>query len=154
MRLEAEARTLLGPTARFLAAGATCEVYTDGEQVLRLARSPEARLSSQVAVMRALSAAGVPVPEVLEVGMLSSGQAFSLERFMAGADAGPLRAGWGDLGRRLRVLHALPHAGFGLLEDRAGDVQGIAATPAGGLRTRLRSWPFNAGQLQGHMDSD
>ncbi|CAM4372561.1 aminoglycoside phosphotransferase family protein [Deinococcus marmoris] len=147
MQPEAEARSVLGPTARFLAAGATCEVYTDGERVLRLAHGPEARLSSQASVMRALSAAGVPVPEVLEVGWLPSGRAFSLESFVAGDDAGPSREGWADLGRALGVLHVLPHAGFGVLVDRGGDFQGVASTPADGLRTRLKAWPLNGGRL-------
>lgn len=147
MQPEAEARSILGPTARFLSMGATCEVYTDGERVLRLAHGPEARLSSQASVMRALSAAGVPVPEVLEVGWLPTGRAFSLESFVAGDDAGPSREGWGDLGRALGVLHALPHAGFGVLEDRGGDLQGVASTPADGLRTRLKAWPLNGSRL-------
>lgn len=97
--------------------------------------------------MRALSAAGVPVPEVLEVGLLPTGRVFSLESFVAGDDAGPSREGWADLGRALGALHTLPHAGFGLLEDRSGALHGIASTPADGLCTRLKAWPLNGGRL-------
>ncbi len=147
MQPEAEARSILGPTARLLAAGATCDVYTDGKRVLRLALGPEARLSSQAGIMRALSVAGVPVPEVLEVGLLPTGRVFSLESFVAGDDAGPSREGWADLGRALGALHTLPHAGFGVLENRDGDLLGIATTPADGLRTRLKAWPLNRGKL-------
>ncbi|WP_081995087.1 aminoglycoside phosphotransferase family protein [Deinococcus radiopugnans] len=147
MQPEAEARSVLGPSARLLSVGATCKVYTAGRRVLRLARSPEARLHAQAGVMRALSAAGVPVPEVLDVGWLPSGRAFTLETLVTGDDAGPSAAGWADLGRALGVLHALPHAGFGLLEDRAAGFQGAASTSADGLRTRLQGWPLNGGEL-------
>ena len=45
------------------------------------------------------------------------------------------------------ILHALPHTGFGLLKDQGGGFQGVASTPADGLRTHLKSWPFNGGRL-------
>lgn len=143
MSLEAKARSILGPSARFMAAGATCAVYTDGRQALRLALSSEARLKTQTALMRALSAAGVPVPEVLEVGVVPDGRAYCLETFVGGDDGGPSRQGWADLGRALGILHALSHCGFGLLDDGAGGFRGVASTPADGLRTRLNAWPLN-----------
>lgn len=77
MSRAAEAQFILGASSRFLAAGATCEVFTAGVRVLRLALGPEASLGLQAAITRALSAAGVPVPEVLELGSLPSGRVFS-----------------------------------------------------------------------------
>ncbi|MFC6661917.1 aminoglycoside phosphotransferase family protein [Deinococcus multiflagellatus] len=51
--------------------------------------------------------------------------------------------GWADLGRALRVLHALPHSGHGLLADDARVLQGQAQDPGAGVRSRLPSaWPF------------
>jgi hypothetical protein len=85
--------------------------------VLRMATSAEARLFVQAAIMRALTQAGVPVPEVQEVGRLPSGRTFSLETFAAGDGGGPSVAGWVDLGRTLRALHLLPHSGSGLLRE-------------------------------------
>lgn len=135
--LDADARAILGPDARFLASGATCAVYTDGRRALRLASDPQARLTMQATLQRKLRAAHQPVPQVLEVGLSPSGRAFCLETLVAGDDGGPSAAGWADLERTLGALHALPHAGFGVLQDRADTSVGLASTPTRGLRTRL-----------------
>jgi aminoglycoside phosphotransferase (APT) family kinase protein len=146
---DAEARRILGPSARFLAAGASCTVFTDGSRALRLATGPGARLCVQAALQRALHAAGVPVARVLEVGTLPHGRAFCLETRVAGDDAGPSEAGWADLGRALGTLHALPHGGFGVLENREDAFMGTARTPDAGLQTRLTAWPCGTRPLRG-----
>lgn len=148
---EAAARAILGPSARFLAAGATCTVFTDGRRVVRLATGPDARLFAQSAVMRALRAAGVATPEVLEVGTQPSGRAYCIETLAEGDGNGPAAAGWADLGGALAALHALPHTGFGVLEDRADAFVGQANTPEDGLRTRLQeAWPSGKTALGDH----
>jgi len=56
-----------------------------------------------------------------------------------------------DLGRLLARLHALPAAGWGLLEDRADALHGRAATPAEGLRSRWGAlWPYDGRPLLAH----
>ncbi|MFC4426320.1 aminoglycoside phosphotransferase family protein [Deinococcus navajonensis] len=143
-----DARRLLGTQARFLAQGATCTVFTDGHRVVRLGVGREARLRVQVQLQQALAQAGVPVAEVLEAGTLPSGRAFSVERRITADRRGPGAAGWADLGYALRTLHTLPHRNFGLLEDRADQLVGQAASPAGGLLTRLPEvWPLGPGPL-------
>lgn len=146
---DAEARRILGPAARFLAAGASCTVFTDGSRALRLATCPGARLPLQAALQRALHAAGAPVARVLEAGTLPSGRAFCLETLEAGDGGGPSEAGWADLGRTLGTLHALPHGGFGRLQGRADAFVGPAPTPAAGVQTRLTTWPFGPQPLRG-----
>lgn len=149
---EQDARAVLGPSARFLASGATCVAYTDGRRVARLAvLEQDARLTVEAAVRQALHAAGVPTPEVLEVGRLPSGRAFTVDTLASGDGNGPSPAGWSDLGGALAALHALPHSGYGLLEDRADLFRGLACTPADGLRTRLEeAWPFGTTSLGTH----
>lgn len=148
---ERDARAILGPSAQFLAAGATCTAFTDGWRVVRLAAGPGARLVVQAAVMRALHEAGVPTPQVLEVGTFPSGRTYSLETLVEGDGDGPSAEGWADLGRALAALHALPHTGFGLLEDRADAFVGQTNTPGDGLRTRLQdAWPLGKTALSEH----
>ncbi|WP_165795220.1 phosphotransferase family protein [Deinococcus koreensis] len=123
-------------------------MYTDGARVLRLAapRAGEsARLTVQAAIQRSLIAAGVPTPQVLEVGTLDSGRTYLLEGLAQGDDSGPAAQGWADLGRALAALHALPRSGYGLLEDRDDELRGVARTLGGGLLSRLNlTWPFDA----------
>ncbi|WP_019585293.1 phosphotransferase family protein [Deinococcus apachensis] len=151
---ERDARAVLGPSARFLASGATCVAFTDGRRVVRLAalNGREAtRLNVDAAIRTALRSSGVPTPEALEVGLLPSGRAFTVDTLAGGDGSGPSPAGWADLGGALAVLHALPHRGYGLLEDRADAFQGLASTPASGLRTRLEeAWPFGETDLKAH----
>lgn len=56
-----------------------------------------------------------------------------------------------DLGRLLARLHALSVGRWGVLEDRADAVTGVAATPAEGLLSRWRQlWPFDGRPLLAH----
>lgn len=141
-----DAWAVLGSSARFLASGATCVAYTDGRRVVRLAalHSREAaRLNVDAAIRTALRAEGVPTPGVLELGILPSGRTFTVDTLASGDGNGPSPAGWADLGRALGALHALPHSGYGLLENREDRFQGLATTSEDGLRTRLPdAWPF------------
>lgn len=131
---------MLGPAAWFLARGATCEVFTDGARVMRLALDDEARLTMQAQVQRAL---GVPAVPVLDQGAAPDGRAWVLEPHLHGDDIPPGPAGWGDLGRALATLHARPGTGWGRLMDRPGPLVGEAGTPTEGVRTRLPDvWPL------------
>lgn len=151
---EQDARAILGPSARFLASGATCVAFTDARRVVRLADphpGKNVRLTVEAAVRQALRAAGVPTPEVLEVGLLPSGRAFTVDTLACGDGRGPSPAGWADLGHALAVLHSLRHSGYGLLEDRGDAFRGLASTPADGLCTRLEeAWPFGTTSLSTH----
>ena len=142
----ADAQAVLGPSARFLATGATCVAYTDGQRVVKLADpnpGKTVRFGVDAAIRHALQAASIPTPEVLEVGTLPSGRAYSVDTFAAGDGGGPSPEGWADLGRALGALHRLPHSRYGLLEDHADALVGQASTPEDGLRTRLQdAWPF------------
>ncbi|MBB5362176.1 aminoglycoside phosphotransferase (APT) family kinase protein [Deinococcus humi] len=110
--------------------------------------SVEARFFLQAEIMRALTRAGVPVPEILDVGRLPDGRTFSLETFVAGDGGGPSVAGWADLGRTLKALHTLPHSGSGLLREGTERFRGTARDAATGLLTRLKTWPFDGRPLE------
>ncbi|MFC4638585.1 phosphotransferase family protein [Deinococcus hohokamensis] len=144
----AAARDLLGPQAHWLATGASCVVFTNGPQVARLGLGTYARLRVQVQLQQALAGAGVPVARVLEAGALASGRAYSVEVRLHGDGGAPTGAGWADLGQALQALHALPHSGFGLLEDRPDRLKGQATSAAEGLLTRLSGgWPLTPAPL-------
>lgn len=148
------AQRFLGPSARFLASGATCVAYTDGERVVRLSAphpGKEVRFAVDAAIRAALGAAGVPTSQSLEAGVLPNGRAYSVDTFVVGDGSEPLPEGWADLGRALGALHRLPHSGFGLLEDRSDALVGQAQTAVDGLRTRLQdAWPFGETALEDH----
>ncbi|MBZ9752408.1 aminoglycoside phosphotransferase family protein [Deinococcus sp. HMF7604] len=147
----ADARTLLGPGAYLLARGATCLAYTDGRRVARLARTADARLGVQVQLQRRLAAQGVPVPPVLETGLLRGETPYSVDILISGDGQPPTAAGWADLGEALGALHHLPHEGYGLLEDRADGLRGQASRPELGIITRLPGvWPFGPVPLTVH----
>ncbi|PTA67467.1 aminoglycoside phosphotransferase family protein [Deinococcus arcticus] len=138
-----DARTLLGPGAQLLSRGATCVAFTDGRRVARLALGPGARLGVQALLQRRLAAQGVPVPPVLATGTLRGEQAYCVDILMGGDGLPPSPEGWTDLGRALRVLHALPCSGHGLLADRADLLRGVAPDPEAGVRSRLpEAWPL------------
>ncbi|WP_221089394.1 aminoglycoside phosphotransferase family protein [Deinococcus aquaedulcis] len=138
-----DARALLGLGAQPLSRGATCVAFTDGRRVARLALGPEARLGVQALLQRRLAAQGVPVPPVLAAGVLRGEQAYCVDILMTGDLQPPSDSGWADLGHALRVLHALPRSGHGLLTDRPDLLQGQAPDPEAGVRSRLpEAWPF------------
>lgn len=149
-----DAHELLGQSAQFLASGATCVAFTDGEWVLRLSDpnpGKAARFNLDAQIRGKLRAVGVPTPEPLALGTLLNGRPYSLDALTLGDDSAPAAEGWADVGRALKVLHALPHSGYGLLEDHPDLLRGMAFTPANGIRTRLQQvWPFNHQPLAAH----
>lgn len=151
---EQQAQALLGGPVTFLGSGATCVAYSDGHRVVRLARpnpGKTVRFEVDAALRRALREAGVPTPEPLSSGTLPCGKSFSIDGLAEGDGSEPSAEGWHDLGHALAVLHALPHRGFGLLQNRADAFIGVASTPADGLRSRLQDpWPFGGARLADH----
>lgn len=138
---------LLRGRARFLARGATCTVFTDGVQVVRISEiDPDraARFHVDAQIRGRLLEASVPTPRTFSQGTLPDGRAYSIENLIRGDDSTPRREGWTELGRTLRALHTLPHQGYGLLQDRSDVLLGQCSSPAVGLLSRLHHlWPFN-----------
>lgn len=149
-----DAQAVLGTHPQFLATGATCVVFTDGQRVLRLSDpnpGKAARFQVDAQIRRRLREAGLPTPQTLEVGALPGGRTYSLDAPAFGDDSPPSRDGWADLGRALKVLHALAHTGYGLLQDRPDELHGLASTPQQGIHTRLQQvWPFDEQPLSAH----
>lgn len=146
------AAALLPGRTRLLARGATCTVYTDGVQVVRLSDpnpGKAARFRVDAQVRRKLRELGIPTPRTSELGHLPDGRAYSVEGLVKGDDLPPSPRGWQQLSGAIRALHTLKFSGYGLLEDREDILNGSQSNAEDGFRSRLeQAWPFHAGTLQ------
>ena len=131
--VEAVVRRHFGEKPRKLFArsgGLTNAVYTfkveQGDFVLRTQVAPGkvADYLKEQWVMDAARAAGVPTPQVLEVGHAESGDAFMITERVRGVDGcnAPNRiASVEELGRLAAVLHQVRTRGFGSVFDWSGN---------------------------------
>ncbi len=134
--------------AEFIAQGATAVIYrvhrNDQALALRFTRSDtleSARMHADFAIRRELHALGARVAAPVSVAVWR-GTEYALDEFVAGQPPTELtRAICMELGETLASLHRLPHTGFGLLENRADDLNGCVSTPAAGVLSRLHH-PF------------
>ena len=126
-------------------------MYTDGTLALRISDPhPEkaAPLHIDALIRAELLRAGIPTPQTRELGHLPDGRAYSLETLIRGDDSAPSALGWQELGQALAVLHALPHQGYGLLQNRDDRVVGRCAGAEQGFQSRLEhAWPFDGRPL-------
>ena len=146
------AATLLAGRVRLLAHGATCTVFTNGSQVVRISDpnpGKAARFRVDAQVRQKLHALGVPTTLTSDIGVLPDGRAFSVEGLVKGDDLPPSGRGWQQLSEAIHALHTLNFTGYGLLEDREDVLHGSQPTPEDGFRSRLQdAWPFHSGSLQ------
>lgn len=147
-----DAQVFLGERCRYLGRGATCVVFTNGREVVRLATDTPgqtARFQVDAQIRQHLTRLSARTPAPLRVGTLPSGRAFSLDSLARNPDGTPGPQGWREVGRTLKLLHALPHTGFGLLQDRSDELRGQADTAPAGINTRLHEvWPFTRDLLE------
>lgn len=145
------AAALLPGRTRLLARGATCTVYTNGVQVVRLSDpnpGKTARFRVDAQVRRKLREQGIPTPETHQLGQLPGGRAFSLEGLVKGDDIPPSPRGWQQLSEAIQALHRLDFTGYGLLEDREDLLNGSQSDAEDGFRSRLeQAWPFHPGSV-------
>ena len=129
--------------------------------VLRIATDPADPAETYVtehALLAHLAAAGAPVPVPVAGNWQVEGWQlgpFSLTSFVPGV---PLRAdahAWAaePIAGFLRLLHAIPAAGFGPLVVRSGRFAGRRADPEAGLLAAFEGyslWPFGGARLADH----
>jgi aminoglycoside phosphotransferase (APT) family kinase protein len=122
--------------------GTVNKVYRVGSVIVRLNhdREPERALEEYEKEAWCLAAAfraGVPSPEVLDLGMVD-GRAYMVQTFIPGPTGD--EQSWPDLGRLARIVHGIsPEGGPATLFDRGG------ASILDGWRRQL---DYNLGQLQ------
>jgi aminoglycoside phosphotransferase (APT) family kinase protein len=134
--------------AEFVGQGVSARVWrvqvrrdTLALRVTRADTDENPRMKADYAVRHALQGTGARVAMPMHVGVWN-GLEYGLDYFVEGETPTELtRVAAVQLGETLAALHALPHARFGLLENRSDSIVGIASTPETGLLSRL-SHPF------------